>query len=128
MFNIIYGVQILQTCCVRQPKFILCSGGNPSTYILSFSGQNSPSSGLFSGNIWRNLSSWIPLRETAAQSTQDDPRFPGKGRTLGSGQNTAVNSDLNLEGRLLDNSSSNNPSDSAVAGAAEWRSKEGGHR
>ncbi|XWS59317.1 hypothetical protein CRYUN_Cryun08bG0111500 [Craigia yunnanensis] len=110
--------------CVRRPKFILCSGGNPSAYIPTFSGQNSPSSGLFSGNIWRNLSSWMPQRETIAQSTQDDPRFPGRGRTLVSGQNTAVNSDLNLEARLLDNSIPNNPSDIAAAGAGERLSNE----
>ncbi|XWS66517.1 hypothetical protein CRYUN_Cryun05aG0206600 [Craigia yunnanensis] len=107
--------------CVRRPKFILCSGGNPSAYIPTFSGQNLPSS---SGNIWRNLSSWLPQRETAAQSTQDDPRFPGRGRTLGSGQNTAVNSDLNLQARLLDDSSPNNPSDIAAAGAGERLSNE----
>ncbi|XVE75801.1 hypothetical protein DITRI_Ditri12bG0121400 [Diplodiscus trichospermus] len=110
--------------CVRRPKFILCSGGNPSAYIPTFSSQNSPSGGLFSGNIWRNLSSWMPLRETAAQSTQDDPRYPGRGRTLGSGQNTAVNSDLNLQARLLDDSTPNNPSDSAAVGAGERLSNE----
>lgn len=109
----------LLASCVRRPKFILCSGGNPSAYIPTFTGQNSPSSGLFSGNIWRNLSSWMPQRETAAQSTQDDSRFPGRGRTLGAVQNTAVNSDLNLQARLLDNSTPNNPSDISVAGAGE---------
>ncbi|XP_021283556.1 rhomboid-like protein 15 [Herrania umbratica] len=110
--------------CVRRPKFILCSGGNTSAYIPTFSGQTSPSSGLFSGNIWRNLSSWMPQRETAAQSTQDDVRFPGRGRTLGSGQNTVVNSDSNLQARLLDNSSPNNPSDIAAAGAGQRLSNE----
>ncbi|XVF76009.1 hypothetical protein PTKIN_Ptkin13bG0233200 [Pterospermum kingtungense] len=110
--------------CVRRPKFILCSGGNPSAYVPTYSGHNSPSSGLFSGNIWRNFSSWMPQRETAAQSTQDDSRFPGRGRTLGSGQNTAVNSDLNLQARLLDNSSPNNPSDISVAAAGERLSNE----
>ncbi|XVF07456.1 hypothetical protein REPUB_Repub06bG0140300 [Reevesia pubescens] len=113
----------LLASCVRRPKFILCSGGNPSAYIPTFSGQHSPSSGLFSGNIWRNLSSWMPQRETATQSTQDDPRFPGRGRTLASGQN-AVNSDLNLQARLLDNSSPNNPSDIAAVGAGERLSNE----
>ncbi|XP_022766883.1 rhomboid-like protein 15 [Durio zibethinus] len=110
--------------CVRRPKFILCSGGNPSAYIPTFSGQNSPSSGLFSGNIWRNLSSWMPQREAAAQSAQDDSRFPGRGRTLGSGQNIAVGSDLNLQARLLDNGSPNNPSDIAAVGTGERLSNE----
>lgn len=58
------------------------------------------------------------------QSTQDDVRFPGRGRTLGSGQNTAVNSDSNLQARLLDNSSPNNPSDIAAAGAGQRLSNE----
>ncbi|OMO68723.1 hypothetical protein COLO4_29456 [Corchorus olitorius] len=110
--------------CVRRPKFILCSGGNPSAYIPTYSGQNSPSSGLFSGNIWRNLSSWMPQRETAAQSIQEDSRFPGRGRTLGAGQNAAVNSDSNLQARLLDNSNPNNTSDIAAAGAGQGLSNE----
>ncbi|KAL4296379.1 hypothetical protein GQ457_12G013030 [Hibiscus cannabinus] len=48
------------------------SDGNPSAYIPTHTIQNSPSSALFSGNIWRNLSSWMPQRETSAQSAQDD--------------------------------------------------------
>ncbi|KAG4183789.1 hypothetical protein ERO13_A09G131400v2 [Gossypium hirsutum] len=110
--------------CVRRPKFILCSGGNPSAYIPTYTAQNSPSSALFSGNIWRNLSSWMPQRGTTAQPAQDDPRFPGRGRTLGSVQNTAVNSDSNLQARLLDNSRPTSPSDIAAAGAGERLSNE----
>ena len=30
-------------------------------------------SGLFSGNIWRNFSSWMPQRETAAQVLSQSP-------------------------------------------------------
>ncbi|KAK8708560.1 hypothetical protein V6N13_059598 [Hibiscus sabdariffa] len=71
---------------VTPPKSVLCSGGNPSAYIPTHTIQNSPSSALFSGNIWRNLSSWMPQREISAQSAQDDSRFPGRGRTLGSVQ------------------------------------------
>ncbi|KAH1090408.1 hypothetical protein J1N35_017665 [Gossypium stocksii] len=110
--------------CVRRPKFILCSGGNPSAYIPTYTAQNSPSSALFSGNIWRNLSSWMPQRGTTTQPAQDDPRFPGRGRTLGSVQNTAVNSDSNLQARLLDNSRPTSPSDIAAAGAGERLSNE----
>ncbi|KAI9152998.1 hypothetical protein LWI28_004243 [Acer negundo] len=93
--------------CTRRPKFILCTGGNPSGHIPTYSGQNTNSSGLFSGNIWRNLSTWMPQRGASAQPTQDS-RFPGSGRTLGSGQ-LPVNSDSNLEARLLDNSSPDHP-------------------
>ncbi|GKU91075.1 hypothetical protein SLEP1_g4999 [Rubroshorea leprosula] len=52
--------------CVRRPKFILCSGGNPSGYIATYAGQNTPSSGLFSGNILSNLSSWMPQRRSSS--------------------------------------------------------------
>ncbi|KAK8554100.1 hypothetical protein V6N12_031077 [Hibiscus sabdariffa] len=109
--------------CVRRPKFILCSGGNPSAYIPTYTVQNTSSSGLFSGNIWRNVSSWMPQRETSAQSAQEDPRFPGRGRTLGSVQSTAVNSDSNLQARLLDNSRPTTP-DTAAVGAGERLSNE----
>ncbi|KAK3227115.1 hypothetical protein Dsin_006977 [Dipteronia sinensis] len=93
--------------CTRRPKFILCTGGNPSGHIPTYSGQNTNSSGLLSGNIWRNLSTWMPQRGTSSQPTQDS-RFPGSGRTLGSGQ-LPLNSDSNLEARLLDNSSPDHP-------------------
>lgn len=93
--------------CTRRPKFILCTGGNPSGHMPTYSGQNTNSSSLFSGTIWRNLSSWMPQRETSSQPTRDS-RFPGMGRTLGSGQ-LPVNSDSNLEARLLDNSSPDRP-------------------
>ncbi|XP_050230019.1 rhomboid-like protein 15 isoform X2 [Mercurialis annua] len=68
--------------CVRRPKFIMCTGGNPTGYIPTHSNQNTNSSALFSGNTWRNLSSWIPQRETSPQSAEDS-RFPGRARTLG---------------------------------------------
>lgn len=31
------------------------------------------SSGLFSGNVWRNLSSWMPQRDSSAQVLCDSP-------------------------------------------------------
>ncbi|XP_060958510.1 rhomboid-like protein 15 isoform X3 [Cannabis sativa] len=86
-------------CCVRRPKFILCTGGNPTSYIPTHSTQNTTSSGLFSGNAWRNLSSWMPQRGTSTESTVDS-RFPGAGRTLGSTRTQtgpADNSDSNLQ-------------------------------
>ncbi|CAN1277978.1 Rhomboid-like protein 15 [Linum perenne] len=102
----------LLTSCVRRPKFILCTGGNPTGYIPTYSGQNTSPSGNLSGNIWRNISSWMPQRETSSQPEQDS-RFPGRARTLVSGQNPITpsgNSDANLRARLLDNTSSDDSS------------------
>ncbi|GAY32804.1 hypothetical protein CUMW_004160 [Citrus unshiu] len=106
-YSAIESSSLLSTC-IRRPKFILCTGGNPSGYIPTYSGQNTSSSGLFSGNIWSYLSSWMPQRETSSQPTQDS-RFPGRGRTLSSSQ-SPVHVDSNLQARLLDNSSPENRS------------------
>ncbi|KAK6944171.1 Ubiquitin-associated domain, partial [Dillenia turbinata] len=103
------------TTCVRRPKFILCMGGNPSGYIPTYSNQNTTSSGPFSGTVWRNLSSWMPQSETAAQSTQDSG-FPGRGRTLGSGRSQMIpvaNPDGCLQDRLLDNSNLDHSADTS---------------
>lgn len=108
--------------CVRRPKFIVCTGGNTSGYIPTYSNQNT-SSELLSGNVWRHLSSWMPQRETSAQSADDSNRFPGTARTLGSGRNLnafTVSSDSSLQTRLLDSSNSpNHPSDAAVTGTGQ---------
>lgn len=57
------------------------------------------------------------------QSADDSDRFPGTGRTLGSGRNlnaSTVNSDSSLQTRLLDSSNSpNHPSDAAVTGTGQ---------
>ncbi|GER44809.1 rhomboid family protein [Striga asiatica] len=90
--------------CVRRPKFIVCTG-NPSAHIPTYSSQSTTSSGLLSGNILGNLSSWMPHRESPAQTAEEDNRFPGQGRTLGSNTNQAdshANSDSTLQTRLLD--------------------------
>ncbi|KAF5473418.1 hypothetical protein F2P56_010030 [Juglans regia] len=108
--------------CVRWPKFILCTGENSAGFIPTYSSQNTASSGLFSGNIWRNLLSWMPQRESSAQSTEDSQRFLGRGRTLGSGQSQIVsadNSDSNLQARLLDNINLDHPSDVATTGTGQ---------
>ncbi|KAE9590770.1 hypothetical protein Lal_00023279 [Lupinus albus] len=100
--------------CVRRPKFIVCTGGNPSGYIPTHTSENSTSSGILPGNIWRNLSSFMPQREAPAQPNENS-RFPGRGRTLGAGQGQTasdLHSDSNLQARLLDNSSPNHPLDS----------------
>ncbi|KAK1288933.1 Uncharacterized protein QJS10_CPB19g01227 [Acorus calamus] len=92
--------------CVRRPKFILCSGG-ASHVSLPTHNTNTPSSGLVSGNMWRNLSSWMPQREVTAEQPTQDSRFPGRGRTLGSIRNHAAtqnDADSDLQARLLDDS------------------------
>ncbi|KAK7337362.1 hypothetical protein VNO77_17929 [Canavalia gladiata] len=102
--------------CVRRPKFIVCTGVNPSSYIPTHASQNSTTSGILSGNIWRNLSSLMPQREVSTQSTEDS-RFPGRGRTLGSGQGqmaSTLHSDSNLQARLLEDSSPSPPLDSST--------------
>lgn len=103
-YSAIEASSLLSTC-VRRPKFIMSTGGNSMGYIPTYSNQNATSSGLISGNLWRNLSAWMPRRETSVQSTQDSS-FPGRGRTLGSERGQMVssqNSDYNLQARLLDN-------------------------
>lgn len=107
--------------CVRRPKFIVCTGGNASGYIPTYSTQNTASSGLFSRNIWRSLSSWMPRRENSSQPVEGNYRFPGSGRTLGSNQSrtvSTVGSDSSLQARLLDNSFSPNniPDAAAIVG------------
>ncbi|CAM8973834.1 unnamed protein product [Rhodiola kirilowii] len=96
------------SACVRRPKFILCTGGNSSGYIPTHSTHNTTatSGGLLSGNIWRNLSSWMPQRLSTPSQTTEDSRFPGRGRTLSSNQeNINANYDSSLQARLLDNNS-----------------------
>ncbi|CAI0406544.1 unnamed protein product [Linum tenue] len=104
--------------CVRRPKFILCTGGNPTGYIPTYSGQTTTSSGILSGNMWRNLSSWMPQRETAPQSMpQQDSRFPGRARTLASGQSQTTlsgDSDANLQARLLDENDHLSPTENVA--------------
>lgn len=104
---------------VRRPKFILCTGGNPSGYIPTYSSPNSTSSGLGTTNLWSHLSSLMPHRETSSQNVQStqDTRFPGRGRTLGAPRSEmapSVTSDSNLQTRLLDNASSNGRSEMAA--------------
>ncbi|KAG9445207.1 hypothetical protein H6P81_016547 [Aristolochia fimbriata] len=88
------------SACVRRPRYIMCTGGSPSSYLPTHSNTNTTSSGWASGGILQNLSSLMPQRETADQDSQ---RFPGQGRTLGSARTQAASdSDLSLQARLLD--------------------------
>ncbi|XP_024982762.1 rhomboid-like protein 15 isoform X3 [Cynara cardunculus var. scolymus] len=91
--------------CVRRPKYIMCTGGEPSGYIPTYSTRNTASSESLSGNMWSNLSSWMPRREVPSQSTEESSRFPGRGRTLGAPQMETVSnnsSDSSLQARLLE--------------------------
>ncbi|KAG7033682.1 Rhomboid-like protein 15 [Cucurbita argyrosperma subsp. argyrosperma] len=102
----------LLSSCVRRPKFILCTGGNPSAQLPTYSGQNTVTNGLAFPNVWRNLSSWMPRRDVVTEPQQDS-RFPGRGRTLGSVQNQTVpvdDSEFNLQTRLLDMSAADHQS------------------
>lgn len=95
------------SACIRRPGFILCTGGATYGNLPTHSNSNAQNSGLISGNLWRNLSTWMPQREMTEGAAQD-PRFPGRGRTLGSARDqsaAAPESNLNLQTRLLDNSS-----------------------
>ncbi|KNA13218.1 hypothetical protein SOVF_118830 isoform B [Spinacia oleracea] len=100
------------SACVRRPKFILCSGGNSSGYIPTYSSSNSTSgwgSGSATTNLWSHLSSLMPQRDTSSQSTDStqDTRFPGRGRTLSAPRSETAATDSNLQTRLLDNAGSN---------------------
>ncbi|XP_010247150.1 PREDICTED: rhomboid-like protein 15 isoform X2 [Nelumbo nucifera] len=116
-YSAIESSSFLSTC-VRRPKFILCTGGSTSGFIPTYSSQNTTPS-FASGSIWRNLSSWIPHREsTPAQ----DNRFPGRGRTLDSGRNQAasdINSASTLQARLLDDSTLDHSSERAESGIGQ---------
>ncbi|KAH7661610.1 Rhomboid protease protein [Dioscorea alata] len=106
----------LLSTCIRRPGFILCTGGTTYGNLPTHSNTNATSSGIISGSLWRNLSSWMPRRETTFQSTQD-PRFPGRGRTLASTHNqsaSAVEPDMGLQTRLLDDSVTNHPSETPL--------------
>lgn len=116
------------TNLVRRPKFILCTGGSTSGYIPTYSSP-SPTSGGVVTNLWDQLSSLMPQRDTSPQTTQStqDPRFPGRGRTLSSGGtgrgDTApgVGSDSNLQTRLLDSTSPDRQSNTTTINSGGGR-------
>ncbi|KAM0053267.1 putative serine endopeptidase [Helianthus debilis subsp. tardiflorus] len=95
--------------CVRRPKYIMCTGGDPSGYIPTYTTRNTTSSESMAGNIWTNLSSWMPRREVLPQSTEENSRFPGRGRTLGAPQTETGptnGNDSSLQARLLESGNS----------------------
>ncbi|CAN8267950.1 unnamed protein product [Cochlearia groenlandica] len=96
--------------CIRRPKFIMCTGGNPSSYMPTYTSPNTTSSGLSTGNAWSSLSSWLPQREASSTQSSEDSRFPGRGRTLTTPRDQTVQqageTDPNLHARLLEDNSS----------------------
>ncbi|XP_074563756.1 rhomboid-like protein 15 isoform X2 [Curcuma longa] len=93
--------------CVRRPRFILCTGGTTYGQLPTYTSTTAIPDGLRSGNLWRNISSWMPQRGASPAQSSEDPRFPGRGRALGSTRNQSAGpteSDVSLQARLLDNS------------------------
>lgn len=95
-------------CCVRRPGFIVggASGAAVNGSLPSFPSTTSSGAGLT--NFWRNVRSWMPQRESLPNQSLQDPRFPGRGRTLVSSQiqsTSRIGSETELQTRLLDRSS-----------------------
>ncbi|KAF7074449.1 hypothetical protein CFC21_079319 [Triticum aestivum] len=91
-YSSIEGLSMLSVC-VRRPGFILCTGGTTYGQLPTHSNMSTP-----------------PRRTSTVQTStnqeQEDPRFPGRGRTLASTgtEPTAREANANLHARLLDNS------------------------
>ncbi|CAL5419548.1 unnamed protein product [Camellia sinensis] len=105
--------KLAKSACVRRPKFILCTGGNPSGHIPTHLNQYTTSRLA----IWRYMEAAFFMDATKGdicsgpRSAEDSNMFPGRGRTLGSGRSqtvSTVSSDSSLEARLLDNGGSPN--------------------
>uniref|UniRef100_A0A0D9VX00 UBA domain-containing protein n=1 Tax=Leersia perrieri TaxID=77586 RepID=A0A0D9VX00_9ORYZ len=109
-YSSIEGLSALSVC-VRRPGFILCTGGTTYGQLPTYSNTSTAPSALINGNFLRNISSWMPSRQTTTtQAQEQDPRFPGRARTLGSAgtEPTAREASANLHASLLDNTT---PSD-----------------
>lgn len=106
LYTAIESTAIL-ACCVRRPGFIIggTSGATATASLPSFPSTTSSGAGL--GNVWRRVRSWMPQRETLPNQSLEDPRFPGRGRTLGSSQiqsTSRIGSETELQTRLLERS------------------------
>ncbi|XP_020155656.1 rhomboid-like protein 15 isoform X2 [Aegilops tauschii subsp. strangulata] len=104
-YSSIEGLSMLSVC-VRRPGFILCTGGTTYGQLPTHSNMSTPPSALINANFLRNISSWMPSRRTSTVQTstnqeQEDPRFPGRGRTLASTgtEPTAREANANLHAR-----------------------------
>ncbi|XP_028549258.1 rhomboid-like protein 15 isoform X2 [Dendrobium catenatum] len=107
------------SACIRRPGFILCSGGATYGNLPTHLNSNTASSGLVSENLWRNITSWMPQRETTTNQPAQDSRFPGRARTLGATRNqptSGVDSDLSLQAGLLENSETYNHLETSAIG------------
>ncbi|KAG2536325.1 rhomboid-like protein 15 isoform X2 [Panicum virgatum] len=82
-YSKIEGLSALSVC-VRRPGFILCTGGTTYGQLPTYSNTSAAPSALINGNFLRNISSWMPNRQTPTVQEGEDPRFPGRARTLGS--------------------------------------------
>ncbi|KAG0467756.1 hypothetical protein HPP92_017084 [Vanilla planifolia] len=109
----------LLAACVRRPGFILCTGGATNGNLPTRLNSNTVPSGIVPENLWRSISSWVPLREATTNQPAQDERFPGRGRTLGSARNqptSGIDSDLSLQAGLLENSDTRSQSEAPVVG------------
>ncbi|CAL4926456.1 unnamed protein product [Urochloa decumbens] len=109
-YSKIEGLSALSVC-VRRPGFILCTGGTTYGQLPTYSNTSAAPSALINGNFLRNLSSWMPNRQTPTAQEGEDPRFPGRARTLGSAgaEPAAREANENLHARLLDNTTPSDP-------------------
>ncbi|KAL6637208.1 hypothetical protein ACP70R_024780 [Stipagrostis hirtigluma subsp. patula] len=109
-YSKIEGMSMLSVC-VRRPGFILCTGGTTYGQLPTYSNTSTAPSALLNGNFLRNISSWMPSRQPPTAQEQEDPRFPGRARTLGSTgtEPTAREASAHLHARLLDNTTPSDP-------------------
>ncbi|KAG6526233.1 hypothetical protein ZIOFF_016215 [Zingiber officinale] len=120
--------------CVRRPRFILCTGGTTYGQIPTYTSTTAIPEYWFEvrsmeeylfmdatkGSITCSVNLDFPIEVVVelprspmdalpwvALESSEDPRFPGRGRTLGSTRNQSAGpteSDISLQARLLDNS------------------------
>ncbi|ONM07731.1 Rhomboid-like protein 15 [Zea mays] len=109
-YSKIEGLSALSVC-VRRPGFIMCTGGTTYGQLPTYSNTSAAPSALINGNFLRNISSWMPSRHTSTAQEGEDPRFPGRARTLGSvgTEPTAREASAHLHARLLDNTTPSDP-------------------
>jgi len=109
-YSKIEGLSALSVC-VRRPGFILCTGGTTYGQLPTYSNTSAAPSALINGNLLRNISSWMPNRQASTGQEGEDPRFPGRARTLGSAgaEPAAREASANLHARLLDNTTPSEP-------------------
>uniref|UniRef100_A0A0D9ZB56 UBA domain-containing protein n=1 Tax=Oryza glumipatula TaxID=40148 RepID=A0A0D9ZB56_9ORYZ len=121
-YSSIEGLSVLSVC-VRRPGFILCTGGTTYGQLPTFSNTSTAPSALINANFLRNISSWIPSRQTTTtqgNTQEQDPRFPGRARTLSSAgtEPTAREASANLHASLLDSTTPSDPLTSSQHPAA----------